>query len=331
VVRRPQRPPPPGGGAVEGRFRGGGGPPPEGGPLPLDGRPKITITTREDLVNAEATAALEGDTPLYQRGGLLVRVVRDDADVGRGIRRPVAPRIDLLPQPLLREKLAERARWVTEKETKEGVEERPAHPPGWCVAVVHVRASYPGVRHLEAIVDHPVLRPDGTVLCRTGYDPARGLILETNDLLDITEEAIDRIDPRAARDELLEVVVDFPFDRPAHRSAWLAALLTALARFAFEGCSPLFLADANAPGAGKGLLFHIIAWVLRGMGFTSRQGRPVEVPRRRQGPPELAGLPARRTQRQAGAGSPQHREGQPRPSPGIVRAARPTRLGGVGQ
>jgi hypothetical protein len=244
------------------------GPPPEGGLPRSDGRPKITITTGEDLVNAEAAAALEGDPALYQRGGLLVRVVRDDATVGRGIRRPVAPRIDLLPPPLLREKLAERAKWVTEKETKDGgAEERPAHPPGWCVAAVHARASYPGVRHLEAIVDHPVLRPDGTVLCTVGYDPATGLILETSDPATAAED-IDRTDPRAARDELLEVVVDFPFDRPEHKSAWLAALLTPLARFAYEGPAPLFLADANAPGAGKGLLLHAQARILRGTEFT---------------------------------------------------------------
>jgi hypothetical protein len=244
------------------------GPPPEGGPPPCDGRPTITISTREDLVNAEAAAALAGDLTLYQRGNLLVRVVRDDVTSGKGIRRPVAPRIDLLPQPLLREKLAERAAWFTEKETKEGTELRPAHPPAWSVAAVHARANYPGVRHLEAIVDHPVLRPDGTVLCHLGYDPATGLILETDGLGGITEDDIGRIDPRAARDELLDVVADFPFDRPEHRSAWLAALLTPLARFAFEGPAPLFLADANVPAAGKGLLFHVLVWILRGLGFT---------------------------------------------------------------
>ncbi len=242
------------------------GPPPEA--PPSDGRPTITISTREDLVNAEAAAALAGDPSLYQRGGLLVRVVRDDATEGRGIRRPVAPRIDALPQPLLREKLAERARWVQVKETKDGDVERPAHPPGWSVAAVHTRASYPGVRHLEAIVDHPVLRPDGTVLAQPGYDPATGLILETDSSLGIIVDDLDRIDPRAARDELLEVVVDFPFACPEHRSAWLAALLTPLARFAFVGPSPLFLVDANVPGAGKGLSLHAITNILRGTEFT---------------------------------------------------------------
>jgi hypothetical protein len=235
---------------------------------PADGRPTITISTREHEVNAQAAAALGSDPCLYQRGGLLVRVVRDNSVTGRGIRRPVAPRIDPLPPPLLREKLAECARWVTVRETEDGSEERPAHPPGWCVTAVHARADYPAVRHLEAIVDHPVLRPDGTVLCRPGYDPDTGLILEAADALPGVAEVADRGRALEARDELLEVVTDFPFERPEHRAAWLAALLTPLARFAFAGPAPLFLADANVPGAGKGLMLHAIARILRGDEFT---------------------------------------------------------------
>jgi hypothetical protein len=72
----------------------------------------------------------------------------------------------------------------------------------------------------------------------------------------------------AALDELLEVVRDFPFDREAHKAAWLAALLTPLARFAFTGPAPLFLGDANVRAAGKGLLLDCIAYILTGKGFT---------------------------------------------------------------
>jgi hypothetical protein len=44
----------------------------------------------------------------------------------------------------------------------------------------------------------------------------------------------------------------------------LAALLTPLARFAFNGPSPLFLIDANVRGAGKGLLAQTIGWIVLG-------------------------------------------------------------------
>jgi hypothetical protein len=53
-----------------------------------------------------------------------------------------------------------------------------------------------------------------------------------------------------------------------HRSAWLAALLTPLGRFAFAGPAPLFLVDSNVRGAGKGLLLHCISWIVTGEQFT---------------------------------------------------------------
>jgi hypothetical protein len=42
-----------------------------------DSRPIITITTEELEVNAAAARALSQDDSIYQRGGFLVRVVRD--------------------------------------------------------------------------------------------------------------------------------------------------------------------------------------------------------------------------------------------------------------
>ncbi len=71
-------------------------------------------------------------------------------------------------------------------------------------------------------------------------------------------------DADAAMERLLEVVCDFPFETPEHRAAWLASLLTPLARFAFSGPSPLFLIDANVRGAGKGLLAQTIGRIVLG-------------------------------------------------------------------
>jgi hypothetical protein len=67
---------------------------------------------------------------------------------------------------------------------------------------------------------------------------------------------------------LLEVVADFPFEREVHRAAWLAALLTPMARFAFVGPAPLFLVDANVRAAGKGLLLDTISRIVTGERFT---------------------------------------------------------------
>lgn len=191
-----------------------------------DERPCITISTEEHEVNAQAVAALARDNGVFQRGGLLVRVVRDVSPAAKGIRRPFAPRIETLPPPLLRERLAANARWVSIRERPEGEVERAARPPVWCVAAVHARADWPGICHLEAVVDYPVLRLDGTILCRPGYDPDTGLLLESGlDFSTIPDQPL-KTEAVAARDALLEVVADFPFEGDAHRAAWLAALLT---------------------------------------------------------------------------------------------------------
>jgi hypothetical protein len=199
---------------------------------------------------------------------MLVRVVRDVSPAAKGIRRPFAPRIEPLPPPLLRERLAANAIFVKVKETSNGVLQTPDRPPAWCVAAVHARGNWLDIRHLEAVVDYPVLRPDGTILDRTGYDPATGLLLEATSPFPQIPEYPSKDQAIAARDQLLEVVADFPFEQPVHRAAYLAALLTPLARFAFSGPAPLFLADANVRAAGKGLLLDTISRVVTGERFT---------------------------------------------------------------
>jgi hypothetical protein len=231
-------------------------------------RPEILITTEEHEVNAEAVSALSRCKILYQRGGQLVRIVRDCSPAAKGIRRAFTPRIEPLPPPLLRERLAANARWIKHHETKAGTIEKPARPPAWCVSAVHAHGEWPGIRHLEAVVDYPVLRPDGTILCQQGYDPETGLFLETAGLALDIPTSLGRQEAIAARDILLDVVSDFPFLSPAHRAAWLAALLTPLARFAFMGPAPFFLVDANVRGAGKGLLLDCICRIITGNRFT---------------------------------------------------------------
>src|SRR5262249_28160198 len=133
---------------------------------------------------------------------------------------------------------------------------------------VHARAGWKSIRHLEAVVDYPVLRPDGTILSQAGYDPSTALLCEPVGQSPVIPDRPTRQDALAAREVLLEVVEDFPFERDVHKAAWLAALLTPIARFAFSGPAPLFLVDANTRGAGKGLLLDCISKIITGERFT---------------------------------------------------------------
>jgi hypothetical protein len=230
---------------------------------PEDDRPVIVIGPEEKEINDAAVAALARDQWVYQRGNLLVRLVKGTG-AKKGVSRPKSWFIDPLPNPLLREKLAEHARWM--KETKDGPV--PTNPPGWSVSAVASRGNWAGIPVLEAVLDHPVLSSTGEVLCAEGFYEEEGLLLTRAANLAGVPENPTRDDAAVALHELMEVVQDFPFAKPVHCSAWLAALLSPLCRFAFEGCSPLFLADANVRGSGKGLLLDCISRIVAGQRFS---------------------------------------------------------------
>ena len=167
-----------------GRVQGGRGDKPPSvrvaaEPTPCtDDRPVIIVTTEEHEVNEQAAKGLGRDREVFQRGGELVRVVCLADQGGAGIHRPAAPRIEPLPPSIIRDRLSANAVFKTVKETDEGSTEKLIHPQDWCCNAVFNRGSWPGVRRLEAVVNHPVLKPDGTILCEPGYDKDTGLLFD---------------------------------------------------------------------------------------------------------------------------------------------------------
>ena len=79
----------------------------------------------------------------------------------------------------------------------------------------------------------PVLRADGSVLQRPGYDPASGLMYAPSDVFLTVPEQPTAGQVEEALIRLREVVCNFPFQAEAHFAAWLSSLLTPLARAAF--------------------------------------------------------------------------------------------------
>lgn len=226
-------------------------------------RPNIFIDTEEHRVVRETIAALRADHDLYQRGGILVRVIRDRQPTDGILRSDGSATIQAMPVANLRERMTRVATFT--KLNRKG-EEIAAHPTPWLVSAVEARAEWEGIRHLMGVSDAPILRADGSVWQQLGYDERAGVIFEPAPGASFPpihpEVNIDDAD--AALTTLLEVVYDFPFESEEHKAAWLAALLTPLARFAFAGPSPLFLIDANVRGAGKGLLAQTIGHIVLG-------------------------------------------------------------------
>lgn len=229
-----------------------------------DGRVKVLIGPDEHRVVNEAVAALSADPTVYQRGGVLVRVIRENSRPGLIRREAGTATITFLPQACLRERLTKYVAFTQIVRRREGTEEAEAHPTQWLVAAVDARGEWPGIRTLTGISDVPVLRADGTLWQTPGYDDATGVLYEPSADFPLIPDDVTLDDADAAVQKLLDVVCDFPFESQDHRAAWLAALLTPLARFAFEGPTPLFLIDANVRGAGKGLLAQTIGQIVLG-------------------------------------------------------------------
>ena len=120
------------------------------------------------------------------------------------------------------------------------IEFHPAHPPDWCVAAVHARGEYPGVRPIEGVIQAPTMRLDGSILDQPGYDPATRLYLKPNAQYESIPKHPTRQDAEAARDLLLDVVCDFPFKTREDVAVWLTVLETVIARSSFNGPAPLF-------------------------------------------------------------------------------------------
>lgn len=226
-------------------------------------RPTIVITTEEAEVNFQALQAIAQDRTVFHRAGQLTHVIRDDdAKIFRGILRPAtAPRIATLPAALLREKLSAAASWVQLVRREGGISEEPGRPPDWTVQALNCRGEYPGIRALDAVIESPVLLPDGLILDKPGYHRESRLLYEPSGKFPEIPEQPLADDISIALDLLLDVVVDFPFFKNEHKAAWLAFLLTPLARHAFSGPVPLFLVDSNIRGSGKGLLCDITAMI----------------------------------------------------------------------
>jgi hypothetical protein len=134
---------------------------------------------------------------------------------------------------------------------------------------------------LDAVIEAPTIRTDGTVLAQPGYDPQSQLYLipgaglydldipdvPTRDHLDVSVEIIRN------------VFTDFPFVDQASRANVIAALLTAFCRHIIRGPVPLALFDATSQGTGKTLLAEVIALILT--------GRPAELITPMEEPEEL--------------------------------------------
>lgn len=124
----------------------------------------------------------------------------------------------------------------------------------------------PALRTLRGLTRIPVLRPDGTILDKPGFDEMTGLWYEPDFELESIPEVITRSDIVAAVALIATPILEFPYVGENDRTGAICSLIEQIARPMIRGPRPLYLFDApkGGQGSGKTLLAKIFQTILTG-------------------------------------------------------------------
>lgn len=221
--------------------------------LSHDGRARILVTTDVAAVERELDAALvELAHDLYRRDGTLVQMV---TEAGETTTRPFSAWAFW----------AFCGRYVLFEDQSSRGDVRPRTPPKEIIQGYQTGHAH-GVRRLQAIVDVPFFRPDGTICTDPGYDAATQTYLAP--CLSMTPPLPThptRVDAEEALATLLELTASFQVATEVDRAAMVAAFITPVARPLCPSV-PAFWCDGTVPESGKTEIARIAAWI--------REGRP---------------------------------------------------------
>jgi len=214
-----------------------------------DPKPVINISRPFDELVDLAEECLANDPSIFQKAGELIAVEKSSGNVGL---QPLKPSV-------LRYLLSRSASWYKEK--KDGAED--THPLPSVARCILDKTHWDKIRNLRAVVNFPAISKNGSIQTEEGYDPNTEVYFTGSVKCDIPSNA-SLTDAKSAAKLLLDLVSDFPFAGEAHKSAWLAALLSPCARYTHDGNSPIVIAQANSPRVGKTRLVKIISLIVIG-------------------------------------------------------------------
>jgi len=210
----------------------------------------------DDIIDDSVEAILQANNPpsLFMRGGTVVSIAADEH--GSAIIRE-------LTEAALVDRLAGSARWLRGKGE--------SGPSKTLASVVLPRLlrldSDSALPALRGVTESPILRADGSLLERPGYDPVTRLVHAPEPGFSLPPVPRIPTEPelRAAVAVVEDILRDFPFATNADLATAWAALFTIALRTMIEGAlTPLFLFDAPAPGTGKGLLARALGQAATG-------------------------------------------------------------------
>ncbi len=216
----------------------------------------------ENLVALDGAFVASG-LRVYQRSGRVVYVenvgeMTNEDDIRRAGEAPTVREMTAQPCQQFAMRAATFQRW---NERKKGALPTECSPD----LAKHYLSKVGGWRlpELQAIVEAPTIRPDGTLLQSPGYDAALGILYWPSGEFPTIPEAPTQDDARATYAELCDVVRGFEFASPEAQATWVAAALTGLVRPALR-TAPLFAFSAPVMGAGKTLAADLVSIIATG-------------------------------------------------------------------
>jgi hypothetical protein len=232
-----------------------------------ESRPSVVVRAGEQPLAVdraeEILCARFENLKIFQRAGEIVRVIALPVSKrGSGLHREAgAIQLISVSAVALTELLDRLIEWQKLKAIKGGFEPGPNDCPSKIAASYLSRIGSWRLPRLAGIISAPIMRADGTVLCRAGYDTATELLL-TEDWphLDGNPSRTDALD---ALDRIQEPFAEFPFVAAEDRTVLAAGFLTAVQRRLLE-TAPLFGFSAPTPRTGKSLLAESLAIVATG-------------------------------------------------------------------
>jgi putative DNA primase/helicase len=208
------------------------------------------------VVDAAVELLAARSSGVYERGDVVVGVVDDEALLEA--QRPY--RVVVLDADSLAQRVNRIARTVRVDGRSGDV--RPINFPLQAARTILAERRYCFPR-LDAVVESPIVMPDGVVLSRPGFTKYNLLLHFDPAKFPPIEERPNDVEIDAAIGYLLDLLGGFPFSSDVDRSVAIAGLMTAILRAGLD-FAPAFLITATAPGTGKTLLSRLFALAATG-------------------------------------------------------------------
>jgi Bifunctional DNA primase/polymerase, N-terminal. len=231
-------------------------------------KPTLIVHSGELVALADAAedVLLKAETPVFQRGGMLVRIAQlpeltqehgVERAAGTTIIKPVSAHwlLDCLGRLSRFAKLKPQGKLLY------------FDPPMVLALSLLARVGQWGFQPLRGVLPGPAMRADGSILNTAGYDKASCYYLAESLTLELPASPTKE-GAASALTLLKELLHEFPFESVTDMSVALAMILTPLVRPAV-GKIPLFCVNSPTRGSGKSTLVRLCA--------TLATGRPAPV------------------------------------------------------